>query len=186
LGSADDNSQPAPQPDHPNLVVDTGFNSILYLNVHQEIRERIINFHLLTGLHILFVTTGFKFQLGVVRFVLLSAVISLIAFRGLIKWILDDLIFKNLLAGALEENGDASASGDQPAAANFPAGGAEWIDLFVREMTCATSVDDARSRAARLLEVLEKSITAHASSGVTTALQRVFVCATIAFINCTW
>ncbi|KAG4972644.1 hypothetical protein AAZX31_13G347100 [Glycine max] len=97
LGSADDNSQPAPQPDHPNLVVDTG---------------------------------------------------------------------------ALEENGDASASGDQPAAANFPAGGAEWIDLFVREMTCATSVDDARSRAARLLEVLEKSITAHASSGVTTALQR--------------
>ncbi|KOM44609.1 hypothetical protein LR48_Vigan05g221400 [Vigna angularis] len=54
--------------------------------------------------------------------------------------------------GALEENGDAaSASG---------------------EMTCATSVDDARARAARLLEVLEKSISAHASSGATTALQR--------------
>lgn len=86
----------------------------------------------------------------------------------------------------MEENDDASASGDQPASGNFPADGAEWIDLFVREMTCATSVDDARSRAARLLEVLEKSITAHASSGVTTALQRVFVCATIAFINCTW
>ncbi|KAL9323196.1 hypothetical protein ACSQ67_011249 [Phaseolus vulgaris] len=75
--------------------------------------------------------------------------------------------------GALEENGDAaaSASGDQPAD-NFPADGAEWIDLFVREMTCATSVDDARARAARLLEVLEKSISAHASSGATTALQR--------------
>ncbi|KAG4947854.1 hypothetical protein JHK84_041299 [Glycine max] len=74
--------------------------------------------------------------------------------------------------GTLEENDDASASGDQPASGNFPADGAEWIDLFVREMTCATSVDDARSRAARLLEVLEKSITAHASSGATTALQR--------------
>jgi len=79
-------------------------------------------------------------------------------------------------AGALEENGDAaaSASGDQPAD-NFPADGAEWIDLFVREMTCATSVDDARARAARLLEVLEKSISAHASSGATTALQRVYL-----------
>ncbi|TKY48064.1 hypothetical protein E2542_SST25478 [Spatholobus suberectus] len=75
-------------------------------------------------------------------------------------------------AGTLEENGDASASGDQPASGNFPADGAEWIDLFVREMTCATSVDDARARAARLLEVLEKSISAHASSGATTPLQR--------------
>ncbi|RDY12905.1 hypothetical protein CR513_02237 [Mucuna pruriens] len=73
----------------------------------------------------------------------------------------------------LEQNVDASASGDQPAASgNFPADGAEWIDLFVREMTCATSVDDARARAARLLEVLEKSISAHASSGATSALQR--------------
>jgi len=82
------------------------------------------------------------------------------------------------LAGALEENGDAAASasgGDQPAADNFPADGAEWIDLFVREMTCATSIDDARARAARLLEVLEKSIRAHASSGATTALQRVYL-----------
>nr|KYP56794.1 hypothetical protein KK1_003042 [Cajanus cajan] len=60
----------------------------------------------------------------------------------------------------------------QAASINFPADGAEWIDLFVREMTCATSVDDARARAARLLEVLEKSITAHASSGATTDLQR--------------
>ncbi|CAJ1955048.1 unnamed protein product [Sphenostylis stenocarpa] len=77
--------------------------------------------------------------------------------------------------GALKENGDAasaSVSGDQPAAGNFPADGAEWIDLFVREMTCATSVDDARARATRLLEVLEKSISTHASAGATTALQR--------------
>ncbi|KAL2332477.1 hypothetical protein Fmac_020058 [Flemingia macrophylla] len=75
-------------------------------------------------------------------------------------------------AASLEENGDASASEDQPASSNYPADGAEWIDLFVREMTCATSVDDARARAARLLEVLEKSITAHASSRAATDLQR--------------
>jgi len=85
------------------------------------------------------------------------------------------LILKKL-AGSLEENVDAAcASGGQPAADNFPADGAEWIDLFVREMTCATSVDDARARAARLLEVLEKSISAHATSGATTALQRVYL-----------
>ncbi|KAK7270658.1 hypothetical protein RJT34_25972 [Clitoria ternatea] len=79
----------------------------------------------------------------------------------------------NLDTGVLEENGDdASASGNETASNNLPVDGAEWIDLFVREMTCATSVDDARARAARLLEVLEKSISAHASSGATTTLQR--------------
>ncbi|KAK7402341.1 hypothetical protein VNO78_14537 [Psophocarpus tetragonolobus] len=75
-------------------------------------------------------------------------------------------------SGSLEETTDASASGDLPASDNLPSNGAEWIDLFVREMTCATSVDDARARAATFLEVLEKSITAHASSGATSALQR--------------
>lgn len=79
------------------------------------------------------------------------------------------------LAGVFADNGDASASGNQPAENNLPADGPEWIDLFVREMTCATSVDDARARAAKLLEVLEKSISAHASSGAITDLQRVCV-----------
>ncbi|CAK8535655.1 unnamed protein product [Lathyrus sativus] len=76
--------------------------------------------------------------------------------------------------GVFENNGDASAtaSGNQPAENNLPADGPEWIDLFVREMSCATSVDDARARAAKLLEVLEKSISAHASSGALTDLQR--------------
>lgn len=48
-------------------------------------------------------------------------------------------------------------------------------------MSCATSVDDARTRAAKLLEVLEKSISAHASSGAITDLQRVCVWAVISF-----
>ncbi|XP_019457715.1 PREDICTED: uncharacterized protein LOC109358095 [Lupinus angustifolius] len=78
----------------------------------------------------------------------------------------------NVIAGALEDNGDVSAPVNHSASNNLPANGAEWIDLFVTEMTCATSVDDARARAARLLEVLEKSITAHASSEATNALHK--------------
>jgi predicted metalloenzyme YecM len=69
-------------------------------------------------------------------------------------------------------NGDASASGNQAAENNLPADGLEWIELFVSEMSCATSVDDARARAAKLLEVLEKSISANVSSGAMTDLQR--------------
>ncbi|KAE9600531.1 hypothetical protein Lal_00045834 [Lupinus albus] len=78
----------------------------------------------------------------------------------------------NVNAGVLEDNGDVSAPVNHSDSNNLPANGAEWIDLFVTEMTCATSVDDARARAARLLEVLEKSISAHASSEATSALQK--------------
>ncbi|KAK2371598.1 Ubiquitin system component Cue protein [Trifolium repens] len=74
--------------------------------------------------------------------------------------------------GVFEGNGDASASGSQAAENNLPADGPEWIELFVSEMSCATSVDDARARAAKLLEVLEKSISANVSSGAMTDLQR--------------
>ncbi|KAH6782037.1 Ubiquitin system component Cue protein [Perilla frutescens var. hirtella] len=45
---------------------------------------------------------------------------------------------------------------------NLPADGAEWVDLFVREMINATSIDDAKSRAATILESLEKSISSRA------------------------
>ncbi|XP_070033934.1 uncharacterized protein [Nicotiana tomentosiformis] len=43
----------------------------------------------------------------------------------------------------------------------------EWVELFVREMMSATSIDDARARASRVLESLEKSI----SSGSAEAAQ---------------
>ncbi|KAH7659948.1 UBA-like protein [Dioscorea alata] len=42
--------------------------------------------------------------------------------------------------------------------------GPEWVDLFVREMMSANNVDDARARASRVLEVLEKSIMARVTS----------------------
>ncbi|XAR50535.1 hypothetical protein NMG60_11004885 [Bertholletia excelsa] len=41
---------------------------------------------------------------------------------------------------------------------NLQMDGPEWVELFVREMMGATSIDDARSRATRVLESLEKSI----------------------------
>nr|XP_043628571.1 uncharacterized protein LOC122600007 [Erigeron canadensis] len=39
-----------------------------------------------------------------------------------------------------------------------PVDGADWVDLFVREMVNASNMDDARTRASRALEMLEKSI----------------------------
>ncbi|KAF5466773.1 hypothetical protein F2P56_016673 [Juglans regia] len=45
---------------------------------------------------------------------------------------------------------------------NLPVEGAEWVDLLVREIMCATCMDDAKARAARLLEILEKSISSRA------------------------
>ncbi|KAL1814468.1 hypothetical protein ACET3Z_017042 [Daucus carota] len=42
--------------------------------------------------------------------------------------------------------------------------GAEWVELLLREMQSATSTDDARYRATRVLESLEKSISVRASA----------------------
>ncbi|ESW07756.1 hypothetical protein PHAVU_010G156600 [Phaseolus vulgaris] len=83
-------------------------------------------------------------------------------------------VIVNLDAGKLEDNGNASVPEDQPTLNNhhLPVDGAEWIDFFVREMMVATSVDDARARAARMLEVLEKSISERARAEATDALQK--------------
>lgn len=45
-----------------------------------------------------------------------------------------------------------------PSHVNTPRNGTEWVELFVTEMSNATTVDDARSRAMNMLESLEKSI----------------------------
>lgn len=56
---------------------------------------------------------------------------------------------------------------------NQPSEGAEWVDLFVREMSSATSIDDARFRAARILESLEKSISSRAGVEVAQSFHKV-------------
>lgn len=39
--------------------------------------------------------------------------------------------------------------------------GSKWVDMFVQEMTSAVDLDDARIRAARILEAFEHNITAY-------------------------
>ncbi|MCD7449464.1 hypothetical protein HAX54_052426 [Datura stramonium] len=66
--------------------------------------------------------------------------------------------------GEKPTNGPDVRSEGPPLQNNLPADGAEWVELLVREMMSATSIDDARSRAARVLESLEQSISVHAGA----------------------
>ncbi|KAK9715167.1 hypothetical protein RND81_06G147300 [Saponaria officinalis] len=50
--------------------------------------------------------------------------------------------------------------------------GAEWVELFVREMSVASDVNDARIRATRALEAFEKSIRACANAETAQSFQQ--------------
>ncbi|XP_068638896.1 uncharacterized protein [Aristolochia californica] len=54
----------------------------------------------------------------------------------------------------------------------FPSDGSEWVELLVREMMNASDMDDARARASRILQVLEKSIMARAGANAAQNLQK--------------
>ncbi|KAL0552728.1 hypothetical protein IC582_011851 [Cucumis melo] len=70
----------------------------------------------------------------------------------------------NVQPQSQDTQGEAAIAEDATASENLPTNGAEWVDLFVNEMTSASNMDDARSRASRVLEVLEKSICARANA----------------------
>ena len=74
---------------------------------------------------------------------------------------------------AVVNGGDVTVSENPSAAENLPMDGAEWVNLFVREMMSAASPDDARARASRVLELLEKSISARAGAEAAQAFQKV-------------
>ncbi|KAM3240458.1 hypothetical protein ACQJBY_053886 [Aegilops geniculata] len=60
-----------------------------------------------------------------------------------------------------EGNGQLDAiSGNPPVTDNCQTNhhSSEWVELFVREMMSASDINDARARASRALEVIEKSI----------------------------
>ncbi|KAH8506370.1 hypothetical protein Peur_044396 [Populus x canadensis] len=60
---------------------------------------------------------------------------------------------------------DAEAPTEDPSAsALLSMDGMEWVELFVREMMSASNIDDARARASRALEALEKSICTRAGA----------------------
>lgn len=61
------------------------------------------------------------------------------------------------VAGNGVANGEAVLA-ENPPPQKHPIDGADWVDLFVREMLSASNMDDARTRASRALEMLEKSI----------------------------
>nr|XP_043623922.1 uncharacterized protein LOC122595595 [Erigeron canadensis] len=71
-------------------------------------------------------------------------------------------------SNAVNDKGPATSSDNvssenSSAHDNNPKSGPEWVELFVTEMTSSTSIDDARLRAMRVLESLEKSITNRAA-----------------------
>ncbi|XP_017974627.1 PREDICTED: uncharacterized protein LOC18603427 [Theobroma cacao] len=68
--------------------------------------------------------------------------------------------------GTLASDGEAAATvavQNPVAPENVAVDGAGWVDLFLREMMSCTSMDDAKARASRLLEVLQKSISRSAA-----------------------
>ncbi|CAL9052283.1 unnamed protein product [Musa banksii] len=69
--------------------------------------------------------------------------------------------------GTMKANGvDSAAAIGLPNVDALPTDGSEWVELFVREMMSAADIDDARTRASRALEFLEKSIMARAGAEV--------------------
>ncbi|KAL9224435.1 hypothetical protein vseg_000465 [Gypsophila vaccaria] len=69
------------------------------------------------------------------------------------------------------DEGNVSAN-DQLPSKDLPVDGAEWVELFVREMSVASDVNDARIRATRALEAFEKSIRARASADTAQSFQQ--------------
>lgn len=72
------------------------------------------------------------------------------------------------MTGRLTNDGNVGSLDNLSTSNHLPVGGQEWVDLFVREMMCASSMDDAKARAARLLEILEESISSRAGEATKT------------------
>ena len=86
------------------------------------------------------------------------------------------------MAGTSTVNGNAAASEKQSDQNKLPVDGAEWVDLLVREMMSATSMDDAKSRASRVLEILEKSIMARPGDEAAQSFEKVGISFQMPFI----
>uniref|UniRef100_A0A0D9X6J8 CUE domain-containing protein n=1 Tax=Leersia perrieri TaxID=77586 RepID=A0A0D9X6J8_9ORYZ len=55
------------------------------------------------------------------------------------------------------QDGGRVPSDNIPCSENLPSNGSEWVELLVNEMASASNIDDAKSRASRVLEVFEKA-----------------------------
>lgn len=81
--------------------------------------------------------------------------------------------------GFSEEPGFKADQGDRDDAdaphepsANLPVDGAGWVDVFVKEMMSATSLEDARVRATRVLEFFEQSVSGQAGAEAAKSFQK--------------
>ncbi|XP_073000906.1 uncharacterized protein [Typha latifolia] len=66
---------------------------------------------------------------------------------------------------SLEADYDGGMAAHTSLTESIPTDGSGWVDLFVREISTASNLADARHRAFKLLEILEKSIVVHTGSG---------------------
>ncbi|KAL7259736.1 hypothetical protein ACSBR1_005583 [Camellia fascicularis] len=78
-------------------------------------------------------------------------------------------------SGVVEASTKVASAEDPSALQNLSMGGADWVELFVREMMNSSNMDDARDRASRALEALEKSICARATAEAAQNFQQVVV-----------
>ncbi len=69
-----------------------------------------------------------------------------------------------LLAVVSDGNEIGAPSESAPCPENFPSNGSEWVELLVNEMTTASNMDDAKSRATRVLEAFEKAVVSHVNA----------------------
>lgn len=76
---------------------------------------------------------------------------------------------------SVTENGGTVQREELPVESNLPVDGPEWVELLVREMASASSVDDAKARVSRALEALEKSICANATKEAAQNFQKVCI-----------
>ncbi|XP_038701128.1 uncharacterized protein LOC119997955 [Tripterygium wilfordii] len=74
--------------------------------------------------------------------------------------------------GVVHSNGEFPVPEDPSAPSNLQMDGAEWVELFVQEMMSSSNIDDARARASRALEVLEKSIHSRAGAEAAQSFQQ--------------
>ncbi|GAA0153446.1 hypothetical protein LIER_37676 [Lithospermum erythrorhizon] len=75
-------------------------------------------------------------------------------------------------SGSAVNNCDSAPAHNASIGNSLPLDGTEWVELFVREMSSASGIDDAKARASRALEVLEKDISARVSAEAAQVFQQ--------------
>ncbi|KAG9146235.1 hypothetical protein Leryth_007936 [Lithospermum erythrorhizon] len=79
---------------------------------------------------------------------------------------------QNQNQGTAANNCDSAPAHNSSVGSTLPLDGAEWVELFVKEMSSASDINDAKARASRALEALEKSISARVTADAAQVFQQ--------------